>query len=187
MTPLPVIGVPVKSSMLSGNDSLLSIVQMPKVCSFAWQYPAFSTCPRGAQGGCALPRPLTVPPARENNRASLSRRSPSTTPPTPACSPLASSVPAPACSSTRCRCRPPPSPSSPLAHGLAASVRCEPRAGEEGRALPGGASVGDAHAVLPPYPLLRRQAFLDRQEDEVLAKGDKLEKLGYQAYLDQKK
>merc|ERR1719499_2575631 len=30
MTPLPVIGVPVKSSMLSGNDSLLSIVQMPK-------------------------------------------------------------------------------------------------------------------------------------------------------------
>jgi phosphoribosylcarboxyaminoimidazole (NCAIR) mutase len=31
MTPLPVIGVPVKSSILSGNDSLLSIVQMPKV------------------------------------------------------------------------------------------------------------------------------------------------------------
>ncbi len=30
MTTLPVIGVPVKSSMLSGNDSLLSIVQMPK-------------------------------------------------------------------------------------------------------------------------------------------------------------
>ena len=30
MTPLPVIGVPVKSSALSGNDSLLSIVQMPK-------------------------------------------------------------------------------------------------------------------------------------------------------------
>ena len=30
LTPLPVIGVPVKSSMLSGNDSLLSIVQMPK-------------------------------------------------------------------------------------------------------------------------------------------------------------
>ena len=30
ITPLPVIGVPVKSSMLSGNDSLLSIVQMPK-------------------------------------------------------------------------------------------------------------------------------------------------------------
>jgi phosphoribosylaminoimidazole carboxylase len=30
ITPLPVIGVPVKSSALSGNDSLLSIVQMPK-------------------------------------------------------------------------------------------------------------------------------------------------------------
>ncbi|MCB0275286.1 MAG: 5-(carboxyamino)imidazole ribonucleotide mutase [Calditrichaeota bacterium] len=29
MTPLPVIGVPVKSSTLSGWDSLLSIVQMP--------------------------------------------------------------------------------------------------------------------------------------------------------------
>lgn len=29
ITPLPVIGVPVKSAMLSGNDSLLSIVQMP--------------------------------------------------------------------------------------------------------------------------------------------------------------
>ena len=30
MTPLPVIGVPVKSTALSGNDSLLSIVQMPR-------------------------------------------------------------------------------------------------------------------------------------------------------------
>ena len=30
LTCLPVIGVPVKSSSLSGNDSLLSIVQMPK-------------------------------------------------------------------------------------------------------------------------------------------------------------
>ena len=30
ITPLPVVGVPVKSSTLSGNDSLLSIVQMPK-------------------------------------------------------------------------------------------------------------------------------------------------------------
>ena len=29
ITPLPVIGVPVKSAMLSGKDSLLSIVQMP--------------------------------------------------------------------------------------------------------------------------------------------------------------
>ena len=29
MTPLPVIGVPVKSSALNGQDSLLSIVQMP--------------------------------------------------------------------------------------------------------------------------------------------------------------
>jgi len=29
ITPLPVIGVPVKSSSLSGEDSLLSIVQMP--------------------------------------------------------------------------------------------------------------------------------------------------------------
>ncbi len=28
-TPLPVLGVPVQSSMLSGVDSLLSIVQMP--------------------------------------------------------------------------------------------------------------------------------------------------------------
>ena len=30
LTPLPVVGVPVKSSALSGNDSLLSIVQMPR-------------------------------------------------------------------------------------------------------------------------------------------------------------
>ena len=30
LTSLPVIGVPVKSSSLSGNDSLLSIVQMPR-------------------------------------------------------------------------------------------------------------------------------------------------------------
>jgi len=30
LTPLPVIGVPIKTSILSGNDSLLSIVQMPK-------------------------------------------------------------------------------------------------------------------------------------------------------------
>lgn len=30
ITPLPVVGVPVKSSALSGNDSLLSIVQMPR-------------------------------------------------------------------------------------------------------------------------------------------------------------
>lgn len=30
MTPLPVLGVPVKSSTLAGVDSLLSIVQMPK-------------------------------------------------------------------------------------------------------------------------------------------------------------
>jgi 5-(carboxyamino)imidazole ribonucleotide mutase len=29
ITPLPVIGVPVKTSSLSGQDSLLSIVQMP--------------------------------------------------------------------------------------------------------------------------------------------------------------
>ncbi|HKK72303.1 MAG TPA: 5-(carboxyamino)imidazole ribonucleotide mutase, partial [Candidatus Krumholzibacteria bacterium] len=29
LTPLPVIGVPVKSSALNGQDSLLSIVQMP--------------------------------------------------------------------------------------------------------------------------------------------------------------
>ena len=29
ISPLPVIGVPVKSSALSGQDSLLSIVQMP--------------------------------------------------------------------------------------------------------------------------------------------------------------
>lgn len=30
LTSLPVIGVPIKTSILSGNDSLLSIVQMPK-------------------------------------------------------------------------------------------------------------------------------------------------------------
>jgi 5-(carboxyamino)imidazole ribonucleotide mutase len=30
MTPLPVLGVPVRSQALSGQDSLLSIVQMPK-------------------------------------------------------------------------------------------------------------------------------------------------------------
>ena len=30
MTPLPVLGVPVQSRALSGQDSLLSIVQMPK-------------------------------------------------------------------------------------------------------------------------------------------------------------
>jgi 5-(carboxyamino)imidazole ribonucleotide mutase len=29
MTPLPVIGVPVRTASLSGQDSLLSIVQMP--------------------------------------------------------------------------------------------------------------------------------------------------------------
>jgi 5-(carboxyamino)imidazole ribonucleotide mutase len=29
MTPLPVLGVPIKSSTMSGQDSLLSIVQMP--------------------------------------------------------------------------------------------------------------------------------------------------------------
>jgi phosphoribosylaminoimidazole carboxylase len=29
-TPLPVIGVPVKATHLDGNDSLLSIVQMPR-------------------------------------------------------------------------------------------------------------------------------------------------------------
>merc|ERR1712097_95545 len=30
LTTLPVVGVPVKTSTLSGNDSLLSIVQMPR-------------------------------------------------------------------------------------------------------------------------------------------------------------
>ena len=30
LTPLPVLGVPVQSRALSGQDSLLSIVQMPK-------------------------------------------------------------------------------------------------------------------------------------------------------------
>merc|ERR1711982_76706 len=30
LTPLPVVGVPIKTSTLSGNDSLLSIVQMPR-------------------------------------------------------------------------------------------------------------------------------------------------------------
>ncbi len=33
MTPLPVIGVPVKGSSLDGVDSLYSIVQMPVRCS----------------------------------------------------------------------------------------------------------------------------------------------------------
>ena len=32
MTPLPVIGVPVKATHLDGLDSLLSIVQMPVIC-----------------------------------------------------------------------------------------------------------------------------------------------------------
>ena len=35
MTPLPVIGVPVQSKALKGLDSLLSIVQMPKVVPVA--------------------------------------------------------------------------------------------------------------------------------------------------------
>jgi phosphoribosylaminoimidazole carboxylase PurE protein len=30
LTSLPVVGVPIKTSTLNGNDSLLSIVQMPK-------------------------------------------------------------------------------------------------------------------------------------------------------------
>ena len=30
LTPLPVVGVPIKTSALNGNDSLLSIVQMPR-------------------------------------------------------------------------------------------------------------------------------------------------------------
>lgn len=34
-TPIPVIGVPVKATHLDGNDSLLSIVQMPKGCPVA--------------------------------------------------------------------------------------------------------------------------------------------------------
>ena len=37
MTPLPVIGVPVKATHLDGMDSLLSIVQMP-VTLFAGKY-----------------------------------------------------------------------------------------------------------------------------------------------------
>lgn len=37
MTPLPVIGVPVQSKALSGMDSLLSIVQMPKGVAVATQ------------------------------------------------------------------------------------------------------------------------------------------------------
>ncbi|MCJ1474095.1 phosphoribosylaminoimidazole carboxylase ade2 [Lambiella insularis] len=35
LTPLPVIGVPVKGSVLDGQDSLLSIVQMPRGCPVA--------------------------------------------------------------------------------------------------------------------------------------------------------
>lgn len=34
LTPLPVIGVPVKSASLSGQDSLLSMVQMPR--AYPW-------------------------------------------------------------------------------------------------------------------------------------------------------
>eukprot|EP00957_Ditylum_brightwellii_P193852 14762122-Ditylum_brightwellii.AAC.1 len=30
LTPLPVVGVPIKTSTLNGQDSLLSIVQMPR-------------------------------------------------------------------------------------------------------------------------------------------------------------
>lgn len=37
LTPLPVIGVPVKSKALNGMDSLLSIVQMPKGVAVATQ------------------------------------------------------------------------------------------------------------------------------------------------------
>ena len=44
LTPLPVIGVPVKSSALSGNDSLLSIVQVPLACSVARVARATCTC-----------------------------------------------------------------------------------------------------------------------------------------------
>ena len=37
-TPLPVIGVPVRTESLSGLDSLLSIVQMPPACRWPrWQ------------------------------------------------------------------------------------------------------------------------------------------------------
>jgi len=95
MTPLPVIGVPVKSSMLSGNDSLLSIVQMPKGV------------------------PVATVAIHNAANAGL----------------------------------------------LAARI------------------IGSGTRV----QLDKMQAFLDMQEEEVLAKGDKLEKLGAQAYLDQKK
>lgn len=36
LTPLPVIGVPVRASTLDGLDSLLSIVQVLKIFCFHW-------------------------------------------------------------------------------------------------------------------------------------------------------
>ena len=47
MTPLPVVGVPVKSRALNGLDSLLSIVQMPAgvpVATTPQRYPNFVEC-----------------------------------------------------------------------------------------------------------------------------------------------
>ena len=46
MTPLPVVGVPVKSRALNGLDSLLSIVQMPAGVPVAMIVPARSVMPR---------------------------------------------------------------------------------------------------------------------------------------------
>ena len=65
MTPLPVLGVPVKSRALSGLDSLLSIVQMPKGVavgtlaigtSGAWNAGLLAAQMLGTQDGALLKR-----------------------------------------------------------------------------------------------------------------------------------
>ena len=57
MTPLPVFGVPVECKALSGQDSLLSIVQMPAwhSCRHAGHWQGRSHQCRFAGCGCACP------------------------------------------------------------------------------------------------------------------------------------
>lgn len=52
LTSLPVIGVPVKTSTLNGNDSLLSIVQMPKGVIFAFSLTQHDRLFRGTRCNC---------------------------------------------------------------------------------------------------------------------------------------
>ena len=70
ITPLPVVGVPVKSSALSGNDSLLSIVQVTRVClcfSFA-DGRVMSSCPEpNARTPVGVARVDVFPCTRETN------------------------------------------------------------------------------------------------------------------------